>query len=201
MTNDFPVISASVSFQLTHPWGCDGKGNDRRSACEISTHTPVRVWPKKYILMQCLSLFQLTHPWGCDHTRQAGYCSFSIFQLTHPWGCDAKGYYSRTHRKHFNSHTREGVTSGILRVGSLSTFQLTHPWGCDALQFHYPNILSISTHTPVRVWQVVLQQEIQRLKFQLTHPWGCDCYAKNYTDCLNLISTHTPVRVWLLFLM
>ena len=167
--------------------------------------------------MQCLSLFQLTHPWGCDHTRQAGYCSFSIFQLTHPWGCDAKGYYSRTHRKHFNSHTREGVTSGILRVGSLSTFQLTHPWGCDALQFHYPNILSISTHTPVRVWQVVLQQEIQRLKFQLTHPWGCDTTKCLITQirvtfqlthpwgcdkwlscdlCECFISTHTPVRVW-----
>ena len=97
----------------------------------------------------------------------------------------------------FNSHTREGVTLTIYPSQKCWTFQLTHPWGCDWKM--------MDMITPV-------------LKFQLTHPWGCDfvrlrdtifsLYFNSHTregvTTARLkrnvpfgISTHTPVRVWL----
>ena len=53
----------------------------------------------------------------------------------------------------FNSHTREGVT------------------GCYRYITKY---ITISTHTPVRVWRVMIGGDMKTLWFQLTHPWGCD---------------------------
>ena len=54
------------TFQLTHPWGCDGIGLDLANWLAISTHTPVRVWPRTFSAQVIHIIFQLTHPWGCD---------------------------------------------------------------------------------------------------------------------------------------
>ena len=121
-----------------------------------------------------------------------------IFQLTHPWGCD----------------------SIICCCIAIVKFQLTHPWGCDTWQtITKQQCGSISTHTPVRVWQDTrpdwpwpfyfnshTREGVTRgqwlhsntnQQFQLTHPWGCDHQEKMYNTCNYPISTHTPVRVWL----
>ena len=148
-------VKSTLEFQLTHPWGCDYFGTSPQEfSPEISTHTPVRVWllsqlelifPKiisthtpvrvwlRGIAIRLLrEIFQLTHPWGCDGGGGRGGHWPAQFQLTHPWGCDPICVrYSQRRKKHFNSHTREGVT---LR-SCYDTYEKV-----------------ISTHTPVRVW-------------------------------------------------
>ena len=39
------IFMCILTFQLTHPWGCDGRCMRSRWVSDISTHTPVRVWP------------------------------------------------------------------------------------------------------------------------------------------------------------
>ena len=75
---------------------------------------------------------------------------------------------------YFNSHTREGVTVLAVSFSFSSSFQLTHPWGCDFPTLIRSCMISISTHTPVRVWRKQTISKTKFLKFQLTHPWGCD---------------------------
>ena len=99
---------------------------------------------------------------------------FVGFQLTHPWGCDQTIDSSYWLRGNFNSHTREGVTPQSLQ---------TNPQ------------LPISTHTPVRVWQLFLSTGLN-VKIISTHTpvrvWLDETGIQHYTS----ISTHTPVRVW-----
>ena len=79
-------------FQLTHPWGCDmidPQYTSRR--CNISTHTPVRVWPIK----NC-DIIKLQH--FNSHTRE---------------GVTNRLFRHRGIILNFNSHTREGVTISV----------------------------------------------------------------------------------------
>ena len=66
----------------------------------------------------------------------------------------------------------------MTRIASLcsiaGSFQLTHPWGCDEERTASNGIITISTHTPVRVWLSSM---------------GSSAFQ-------TIISTHTPVRVW-----
>ena len=141
-----------MSFQLTHPWGCDAAGDDDDDADDdFNSHTREGVTPIDY-LEACKKLNFNSHTregvtgaeWSCvqaldfnSHTREGvTSCSF----LLRP-------------QKYFNSHTREGVTSYLGADVEVSEFQLTHPWGCD--QYKALSLLTprgISTHTPVRVW-------------------------------------------------
>ena len=92
------------------------------------------------------------------------------------------------------------MTLSATKLKENLTFQLTHPWGCDyTIAYHYQQ-LSISTHTPVRVWRPFNAIRTNRRTFQLTHPWGCDLKSFTIsTAVLSWISTHTPVRMWLLY--
>ena len=97
--------------------------------------------------------FQLTHPWGCD--AEIIYNSYRINISTHTPVRVWRAFFSFSWRLiHFNSHTREGVTSH----GTSSSI----------------GIKAISTHTPVRVWRDVGRTKRKKQEFQLTHPWGCD---------------------------
>ena len=106
-------------FQLTHPWGCDtGSGVFQRVKYTISTHTPVRVWLfGNHFCYKRSCKFQLTHPWGCDLLLSIGRSRSGRFQLTHPWGCDNFLWFVCCWVWNFNSHTREGVTYGIVERG------------------------------------------------------------------------------------
>ena len=168
-------------FQLTHPWGCDVMKCPLFLAAWISTHTPVRVWHSALVCTAIICTFQLTHPWGCDlflknclpclmnfnsHTREGvtlpdnNTVPFVQFQLTHPWGCDAGWTQTTVLWCYFNSHTREGVTISPMQSWHWQLFQLTHPWGCDSALLAMLVFYLISTHTPVRVWQLLLQGQI-----------------------------------------
>ena len=120
---------------------------------------------------------------------------------------------------HFNSHTREGVTTRavtrqkksaisthtpvrvwlcihLLYLLSLCRFQLTHPWGCDH-QIYNPTVLwpcHFNSHTREGVTPAYCADDGAYI-FQLTHPWGCDQLLYDKVRELE-ISTHTPVRVW-----
>ena len=164
---------------------------------DISTHTPVRVWLwRRYIFQRGLYFNShtregVTHFLRCygspdkdfnSHTREGVTNTANLmsgistaFQLTHPWGCDIQ----------------TGQTCSAYRW-----FQLTHPWGCDHMLFPLFSLITISTHTPVRVWQSPLKSCYLRNLFQLTHPWGCDCLFWIWKYQNQQISTHTPVRVW-----
>ena len=125
------ILPRKLQFQLTHPWGCD--------------LIEIMLLPK--------TEFQLTHPWGCDNSWNSWKGLSYGFQLTHPWGCDLMQPTSLEESSNFNSHTREGVT-WLVGISTKSwKFQLTHPWGCDAARLMKSGELSISTHTPVRVWR------------------------------------------------
>ena len=143
----------------------------------ISTHTPVRVWRywswpcqlachfnshtrEGVTIIACNNAvkirFQLTHPWGCDKILSDIWIAATEFQLTHPWGCD---FFK-------------------VRFPFIDfLFQLTHPWGCDPATIEVDGFVYISTHTPVRVWQVWWQRYFGSSQFQLTHPWGCDLHV------------------------
>ena len=139
-------------FQLTHPWGCDDIVHIHRvSVSQISTHTPVRVWPIWTVTFDLCpisthtpvrvwqSFFEIPRAWSNfnSHTREGVTGLSNVF--------DVAG--------NFNSHTREGVTITCKCVNLSLLFQLTHPWGCDFPIFTPSSNLA---------------------KFQLTHPWGCD---------------------------
>ena len=74
-------------FQLTHPWGCDWALCDPCLDSNISTHTPVRVWPEAPSLHQPSNIS--TH----TPVRVWPFWAFVIKPEIN-----------------FNSHTREGVT-------------------------------------------------------------------------------------------
>ena len=125
------------------------------------------------------------------------------------WACNPQ--------QDFNSHTREGVTSCIwAQISEKCHFNSHTREGVTIRNAVITLTLTISTHTPVRVWQPTAQgilpsayfnshtregvtqsQRKNRLfrKFQLTHPWGCDAEKRFCQEC-DSISTHTPVRVW-----
>ena len=206
-----------ISFQLTHPWGCD--------SVRWYGYVPER--------------FQHTHPWWCDGVQVRITETFGEFQLTHPWGCDLKNIgrsrsgrnfnshtregvtwlFTDTFRNlgnfnshtregvtnswgdvpkyaNFNSHTREGVTNAWPNASVLSRFQLTHPWGCDNNYLEELNhVIRFQLTHPWGCDGAEMAPQTKISVFQLTHPWGCDgrtCLQLNKID----ISTHTPVRVW-----
>ena len=140
---------------------------------EISTHTPVRVWHKIIYFYFIFWKFQLTHPWGCDKMVYSHWCGVVISTHT-PVRVWPLITFNTVNSLHFNSHTREGVTVNIACLAVFKRFQLTHPWGCDVYRYNYSIYTSISTHTPVRVWLLVVCIMRQSFIFQLTHPWGCD---------------------------
>ena len=158
-----------------------------------------------------------------------------IFQLTHPWGCDAKFGVTQeqieisTHTpvrvwrrkaappvpvQHFNSHTREGVTSRFrltIYPSKISTHTPVRVWpNTFSLPHHEKGISThtpvrvwlqcfyykqdrffISTHTPVRVWLSALLPRSSAPKFQLTHPWGCDKGKKAQEAARQNFNSHT----------
>ena len=74
----------------------------------------------------------------------------------------------------FNSHTREGVTTARLKRNvpfGISTHTPVRVW---LFWNSYGIFNAISTHTPVRVWPNLAISCIITSGFQLTHPWGCD---------------------------
>ena len=206
-------------FQLTHPWGCDLVKFRNTNQIGISTHTPVRVWLKRW-------------------KKSARLWVISTHTPVRVWLCLLDPYNLKY--AHFNSHTREGVTvnlcnikikfaisthtpvrvwlTGIKKAVGTYKFQLTHPWGCDVsadagitaswnFNSHTregvtclsPFIFSrlvISTHTPVRVWQDQNYYSYYHCAISTHTPvrvWQDQNYY-SYYHCA--ISTHTPVRVW-----
>ena len=116
---------------------------------QISTHTPVRVWPAKLQLLlikKRISTHTPVRVWLFNHVRKCKISEISThtpvrvwliaceyrgvfcrFQLTHPWGCDRSP--NKAHKEN-----RE--------------FQLTHPWGCDILtQFKCDTYKYFNSHT------------------------------------------------------
>ena len=152
--NNYETTQTISAFQLTHPWGCDLWPHSMGYHCRISTHTPVRVWPALDCLELIIAQISTHTPVRVWLNFQNSYHISNGFQLTHPWGCDKMKFTSATNSQNFNSHTREGVT--------IKSYVILKTW-------------KISTHTPVRVWPNAITP---RLSF-------------------SVISTHTPVRVWL----
>ena len=142
---------------------------------QISTHTPVRVWPRRCKTWSGICQFQLTHPWGCDGYSWTSTSHPQQFQLTHPWGCDNNVLIILPFGNNFNSHTREGVTLE------------NSPALCVAAY--------ISTHTPVRVWPLSGYINELTLNFNSHTREGVTLSYSRQTN-LFFISTHTPVRVW-----
>ena len=147
---------------------------DKVEAAEISTHTPVRVWP----LWLWLSMSEMHFN---SHTREgvttSGRCRYFPMKIsTHtPVRVWQEHQVFQSSSNYFNSHTREGVTLCVSCFQETLKFQLTHPWGCDAQDIRLFQLRhNISTHTPVRVWPGTEWMRCPRCKFQLTHPWGCD---------------------------
>ena len=140
-------------FQLTHPWGCDGLGassgiieidfnshtregvtfsdTERYAKQRISTHTPVRVWPRTSWITPAYVTISTHTPVRVWLNYRYYNSKRDKFQLTHPWGCDAENMTDPKRLYNFNSHTREGVTK--------------------QKNIEYKE-KKISTHTPVRVW-------------------------------------------------
>ena len=185
----------------------------------ISTHTPVRVWHVKH------SLAMIIAKYFNSHTREGVTCQQYLqitltltFQLTHPWGCDADIEEFKYMAANFNSHTREGVTipgkvlerafwdfNSHTREG-VTYIRQSPKHGKNNFNSHtregvtifckgYRHRWPISTHTPVRVWPNISDDDIDDMdfnshtregvtavpgkggkahRFQLTHPWGCD---------------------------
>ena len=119
---------------------------------------------------------------------------------------------------YFNSHTREGVTDRSWKITFGKNFNTHTREGVTKIIACNYQQLSISTHTPVRVWPFQGWNPEETCRFQLTHPWGCDINLNlgcrlmtkfqlthpwgcdiDTGDTINAfrISTHTPVRVWL----
>ena len=139
--------------------------------------------------------FQLTHPWGCD-----GYISLSAVKShisTHtPVRVWRTVYIKSLDDADFNSHTREGVTIPLVNGFQTLRFQLTHPWGCDEKVSRYiTKYISISTHTPVRVWHRPTPPCRHSNDFNSHTREGVTLFLSTGLN-VKIISTHTPVRVW-----
>ena len=63
------------------------------------------------------------------------------------------------------------------------------------LYLWYLHTLQISTHTPVRVWQITPLIILLCEVFQLTHPWGCDPTTPLSLCISSDFNTHTRVGV------
>ena len=159
----------------------------------ISTHTPVRVWRQSQMPVLWKEKFQLTHPWGCD-VRQCKCYNTQVISTHTPVRVWRYFLHLYTHKQHFNSHTREGVTISKPFCRWTLTFQLTHPWGCDTSFRHLIILIPISTHTPVRVWLIgnVFKSMLTISTHTPVRVWPLDCLELIIAQ----ISTHTPVRVW-----
>ena len=126
------------------------------------------------------------------------------------------------HCRNFNSHTREGVTNILIFGGNIRwNFNSHTREGVTSVEADTALSMTISTHTPVRVWLCFtfttsckanfnshtregVTSEFTHLwlstpQFQLTHPWGCDAMTLSALPISSIISTHTPVRVWLVY--
>ena len=98
-------------FQLTHPWGCDRMIILSVSyASIISTHTPVRVWLADKICLERVNRISTHTPVRVWPLHILDRSIIIQFQLTHPWGCDYIRQSPKHGKNNFNSHTREGVT-------------------------------------------------------------------------------------------
>ena len=140
-------------------------------------------------------VFQLTHPWGCD-----GYISQTavLTQITTNKTKKKKqtNYIKSLDDADFNSHTREGVTIPLVNGFQTLRFQLTHPWGCDEKVSRYiTKYISISTHTPVRVWHRPTPPCRHSNDFNSHTREGVTLFLSTGLN-VKIISTHTPVRVW-----
>ena len=98
---------------------------------------------------------------------------------------------------YFNSHTREGVTRIASLCSIAGSFQLTHPWGCDEERTASNGIITISTHTPVRVWLSSMGSSAFQTIISTHTPVRVWPDTKTSCRYIKYISTHTPVRVWL----
>ena len=120
----------------------------------------------------------------------------SGFQLTHPWGCDSGGDLLNARILNFNSHTREGVTQSFYlyhQKPGISTHTPVRVWQIRGKRTERGKI---STHTPVRVWRVtdyIVKEDVAISTHTPVRVW------LHYIPSHGLpsISTHTPVRVWL----
>ena len=97
---------------------------------------------------------------------------------------------------YFNSHTREGVTRIASLCSIAGSFQLTHPWGCDEERTASNGIITISTHTPVRVWLSSMGSSAFQTIISTHTPVRVWPDTKTSCRYIKYISTHTPVRVW-----
>ena len=162
-----------LTFQLTHPWGCDSQKISKDNTINISTHTPVRVWRGWKMWTIVLFVFQLTHPWGCDACKcRHGYnVSISTHTPVRVWPNNVDEYNALAD---FNSHTREGVTYLGAEDSAYTNFNSHTREGVTIQRVLYIYMRLISTHTPVRVWHSWVFSSFVAHIFQLTHPWGCD---------------------------
>ena len=97
----------------------------------ISTHTPVRVWPNDIIILQYYSNISTHTPvrvWLVNTDTVNHKRPISTHTPVRVWLLLKE---LRIMQTNFNSHTREGVTSEVIKISSSRKFQLTHPWGCD----------------------------------------------------------------------
>ena len=106
----YTALTWGRQFQLTHPWGCDGEVLYKSTSYDISTHTPVRVWPVSSLYLLLYTSFQLTHPWGCDEFLTTLSTERQDFNSHTREGVTFFNGRKNFRRYHFNSHTREGVT-------------------------------------------------------------------------------------------
>ena len=145
-------------FQLTHPWGCDLDIIQLRISVGISTHTPVKVWPKRSATTSLSIYFN-------SHTREGVTVSLNCLIAF----------------INFNSHTREGVTKAAQLDCILNyVFQLTHPWGCDILvSLSLSEMMKFQLTHPWGCDFVAIVWKLWK-KFQLTYPWGCDGIWSGY---------------------
>ena len=120
-----------ISFQFTHPCGCDLVRHPIATMQRVSIHAPV--WVR--------------------HPIAAPIGFFVKFQFTHPCGCDFVFFWILLVSFGFNSRTRVGATDlpslcstyckvsihapvwvrpgRVQKVESSRRFQFTHPCGCD----------------------------------------------------------------------
>ena len=121
--------------------------------------------------------------------------------------------------KHFNSHTREGVTCVRFRGQGLYFHFNSHTregvTNCFSRNCYI--IRNFNSHTREGVTISPAAATLRIVGFQLTHPWGCDFFRivkgqhqnnfnshtrEGVTSNIRIyahmqeISTHTPVRVW-----
>ena len=120
-----------VTFQFTHPWGCD-----------IKADTKLVLIPR----------FQFTHPWGCDLASFNFALSFMNVSIHAPVRVRLGKVRKvlRNNEVSIHAPVRVRPANSACYLSTLE-FQFTHPWGCDTCFKYLKDSEVVSIHAPVRV--------------------------------------------------